>query len=47
MLKEQLKIIENSKIYLTGFTGFFGLFCCSASFLMKLTESNQPAAEIS
>jgi len=28
-----------------GQAGFSGLFCCSAGFLMKLTESNQPAAE--
>jgi hypothetical protein len=30
---------------LTGFTGFFGLFLYSASFRMKLTESDQPLAE--
>jgi len=26
---------------LTGQAGFSGLFCCSAGFLMKLTENNQ------
>ena len=29
-------------IYWTGLTKLFGLFCCSISFHMKLTESNQP-----